>query len=73
MWYQNLPMKFSKYVPQVISHNKNFSEYTMEKIEGITFQELFLSNNLKDDVFLMLLNILKIYIHKMIVEQKQVT
>ena len=59
MWYQNLPMKFSEYIPQVISHNENFSEYTMEKIEGITFQELFLSNNLKDDVFLMLLNILK--------------
>ena len=59
MWYQNLPMKFSEYVPKVISHNENFSEYTMEKIEGITFQELFLSNNLKDDVFLMLLNILK--------------
>jgi streptomycin 6-kinase len=59
MWYQNLPMKISDYVPQVISHSGNFSEYTMEKIEGITFQELFLSNNLKDDVFLMLLNILK--------------
>ncbi len=59
MWYQNLPQKFSEYVPKVISYNENFSEYTMEKIEGITFQELFLSNNLKDEALLSLLNILK--------------
>lgn len=59
MWYQNLPTKLLNYVPSLISHDEeNYSMYTMQKIEGVTFQELFISENLKDDIFMNLLSIL---------------
>lgn len=59
-WYLNLPRKFDYLVPSLISYDdKNYSEYCIERIQGLTFQELFLSENLKEDTLKKLLESLK--------------
>lgn len=59
-WYLNLPRKLDYLVPSLISYDdKNYSEYCIERIQGLTFQELFLSENLKEDTLKKLLESLK--------------
>ena len=59
-WYLNLPRRLCRYVPSLISYDeKTYAEYKLERIQGITFQELFLSESLTDDGFEKLLNSLK--------------
>lgn len=59
-WYLNLPRRLCRYVPSLISYDeKTYAEYKLERIQGITFQELFLSESLTDDGFEKLLNALK--------------
>ena len=59
-WYLNLPRKLCCYVPSLISYDeKTYSEYRLERIQGITFQELFLSESLTDEGFKKLLDALK--------------
>ena len=60
MWYLNLPRKLCKFTPSLISYDeKTYGMYKLERIQGITFQELFLSESLTDDGFEKLLNALK--------------
>lgn len=59
-WYLNLPRRLCRYVPSLISYDeKTYAEYKLERIQGITFQELFLSESLTDEGFEKLLNALK--------------
>ena len=59
-WYLNLPRRLCRYVPSLISYDeKTYAEYKLERIQGITFQELFLSESLTDEGFEKLLNSLK--------------
>jgi capsule biosynthesis phosphatase len=59
-WYLNLPRKLCNYAPSLISYDDaNWSEYCVERILGLTFQELFLSESLTIDGFSKLLNVLK--------------
>jgi capsule biosynthesis phosphatase len=60
MWYLNLPRKLAKFTPCLISYDeKNYAEYKLERIQGLTFQELFLSESLTIDGFKKLLFALK--------------
>ena len=60
MWYLNLPRKLCKFTPSLISYDeKTYGMYKLERIQGITFQELFLSESLTDEGFEKLLNALK--------------
>ena len=60
MWYLNLPRKLCKFTPSLISYDeKTYGMYKLERIQGITFQELFLSESLTDDGFTKLLKSLK--------------
>ena len=59
-WYLNLPRDLYDYAPNLISYDENVHmEYKLERIDGITFQELFLSEGLSDDVFKALLESIK--------------
>lgn len=44
VWYENLPMKFQKYVPKLISKSEN--EYTIEYIPFPTLHDLLIHGNL---------------------------
>ena len=70
MWYLNLPRKLCKFTPSLISYDeKNFSEYKLERIQGLTIQELFLSESLTKEGFEKLLFALNT-IHKTKSENK---
>jgi hypothetical protein len=61
MWYQNIPRKLCGFVPSLISYDEStFSEYRLERINGITFNELFLSESLTDDGLVKLLDVLNV-------------
>lgn len=65
MWYLNLPRRLCKFTPSMISYDeKTYGMYKLERIQGITFQELFLSGGLTDEGFKKLLFALKtIHLH----------
>jgi capsule biosynthesis phosphatase len=59
-WYLNLPRKLCNYAPNLISYDDtNYSEYCVERILGLTFQEMFLSESLNKDGLKKLLNAIK--------------
>ncbi len=59
-WYLNLPRKLCNYAPSLISYDDaNWSEYCIERVEGLTLQEMFLSESLTTDGFQKLLDALK--------------
>ena len=59
-WYLNLPRKLYNVAPSLISYDdKKYSEYCIERIQGLTFQELFLSESLNTDGLKKLLNVIK--------------
>ena len=59
-WYLNLPRKLCNYAPSLVSYDDtNYSEYCVERILGLTFQEMFLSESLTTDGFQKLLDVLK--------------
>lgn len=59
-WYLNLPRKLYNLAPSLISYDdKKYSEYCIERIQGLTFQELFLSESLNKDGLKKLLNAIK--------------
>lgn len=59
-WYLNLPRKLYNLAPSLISYDdKKYTEYCIERIEGLTFQELFLSESLNTDGLEKLLNAIK--------------
>jgi len=50
-WYKNIPKNLNKYVPKLISSDLTNGSYLMEKIDGITFSELLVSNSLSIELF----------------------
>ena len=59
-WYLNIPRKLYNIAPSLISYDdKKYSEYCIERIQGLTFQELFLSESLNTDGLKKLLNAIK--------------
>lgn len=59
-YYNNIPCEVKDLFPIFISHNLNNSEYTIEKVQGITLSELLVSNGTIDKkIFKTLLGSLK--------------
>lgn len=59
-YYNNIPCEVKDLFPVFMSHNLNNSEYTIEKVKGITLSELLVSNGTIDKkIFKTLLGSLK--------------
>ena len=54
-WYENIPDEVKTYTPRVLSSDVETGSYLMEKIDGITFSELLISQSLSESVFSKLL------------------
>lgn len=60
-WYENIPSEVKKHTPKVLSNDVETGSYLMEKIDGITFSELLVSQSLSESVFEKLLEILCLF------------
>lgn len=60
-WYNNIPNETKKHTPKVLSNDIEAGSYLMEKIDGITFSELLVSQSLSESVFEKLLEVLTMF------------
>jgi len=57
-WYNNIPKEFQIFTPSIISYIDEDNKYSMEKIHGITFSELLVSESLTISAFDQFLNLI---------------
>ena len=57
-WYENIPNAVKKHTPRVLSNDAETGSYLMEKITGITFSELLVSQSLCESMLEQLLQTL---------------
>lgn len=61
-WYKNIPGDLKIFTPKLLSEDStNGGGYLMEKIDGITFSELLVSQSLSDQIFKKLLDCMYIF------------
>lgn len=60
-WYENIPNEAKRHTPKVLSNDVETGSYLMEKIDGITFSELLVSQSLSESVFEKLLETLCLF------------
>ena len=59
-WYQHIPDNIKKYTPNLITYDtEKYTSYTLEKITGVTYQELFLNQSLRAGDLVKLLDALQ--------------
>ena len=57
-WYENMPKNIQDYIPKLISKNLDDGSYILEKINGVTFSELLISQSLSESSLVSLLDIM---------------
>lgn len=57
-WYETIPKNIKTYTPKLISKDLDKGSYMLERIRGITFSELLVSQSLSEDSFIKLLDII---------------
>jgi capsule biosynthesis phosphatase len=60
-WYNNIPKSVNFYVPKIISSNVDEGSYILERIDGITFSELLVSQSLTNQLFEKLLESISLF------------
>ena len=60
-WYNNIPGNLRKFIPALINCTNDYSAYTLEKISGITFHEMYVDNMLSIDNFNKLIETLNLF------------
>jgi len=54
-WYENIPSDVKCHTPRLLSCDTDTNSYLTEKIDGITFSELIVSQSLSESIFLKLI------------------
>ena len=57
-WYETIPKNIKTHTPKLISKDLDKGSYMLERIRGITFSELLVSQSLSEDSFIKLLDII---------------
>lgn len=60
-WYKNIPECVKQYTPRVLSDDIESGSYLMEKIDGVTFSELLVSQSLSVSIFEKLLECMSVF------------
>ncbi len=54
-WYRNIPSSVVKYFPKLLHYQNDYSEFVIEKINGITLSNLYVNESLSDKLLIKLI------------------